>query len=393
MSHDVVVIGAGIVGAATAWELTRRGADVLLLDRGEVSAGTTGVGEGNVLCADKDAGPDLDLALLGRALYDELEAELGPVAKIRRKGALVVHPDERTWVAEPARVERLRAAGVEARLVDAAEARQLEPRLTGPIHGATFVPEDLQCDPRAIATALAARVPAVRTHAEVAEILVGAPSRGGAGAAVSRGASVVRGVRLADGEVIEAAHVVLAAGPWSAPLAATAGLHLPLEPRKGQLARLRLPRPDPEFLRRKVVDGSYLLAVANPDAARQASTVVETTYDGHVLVGSSRERVGFDGSVDEGLSAQLQAMAARLVPEIADLRRDAAWVGFRPWLPDHLPAIGPSESVAGLHLATGHEGSGVGQGPITGRLVARAIAGEPRDLDLAPFSPDRFGSN
>ncbi|MCW2984418.1 MAG: hcnC1, partial [Conexibacter sp.] len=107
---DVVVVGAGIVGAATAWELARRGVPVVLLDRGEVSGGTTGLGEGNVLCSDKDTGPELDLTVLGLAVYDELDELLGPVAKIRRKGALIVHPDARTWSAEPARAERLRAA-------------------------------------------------------------------------------------------------------------------------------------------------------------------------------------------------------------------------------------------------------------------------------------------
>lgn len=377
MSHDVIVVGAGIVGAATAWELTRRGADVLLLDRGEVSRGTTGLGEGNVLCCDKDAGPDLDLAVLGRALYDELEAELGDVANIRRKGALVVHPDERTWALEPERVERLRAAGVDARLVDPDETRELEPRLTGAIHGATFVPGDLQVDPRAIAVALAERCGAVRTRTEVAEIEIDAGR--------------VAGVRLASGEEIRAQHVVLAAGPWSAPLAASAGLSVPVEPRKGQLARLALRRNDTGFLRRKVVDASYLLNVASEAAARQTATVVETTAEGDVLVGSSRERVGFDPTVSEALSDELRAMAARLVPEVASLRHVGAWVGFRPWLPDHLPAIGPSRLVEGLHVATGHEGAGVGQGPITGRLVAQALSGEATALDLAPFDPDRFG--
>src|SRR3954468_12342580 len=114
---DVVVVGAGIVGAATAWELARRGAEVTLVDRGEVSGGTTGLGEGNVLCSDKDAGPELELAVHGLALYDELDERLGAEAQIRRKGAFIVHPEPATWAAEPARVERLRAAGVEAHLL------------------------------------------------------------------------------------------------------------------------------------------------------------------------------------------------------------------------------------------------------------------------------------
>ena len=149
---DVVVVGAGIVGAAVARELAVRGVAVALLDRGAVSGGTTGLGEGNVLCSDKDAGPELDLARAGLALYGELEARLGDEARIRRKGALIVHPEADTWAGEAERVARV---GIpEARLLDAAEVRALEPELTGEVCGASFFPDDLQCDPRAIARAL-----------------------------------------------------------------------------------------------------------------------------------------------------------------------------------------------------------------------------------------------
>ena len=86
----------------------------------------------------------------------------------------------------------------------------------------------------------------------------------------------------------------------------------------------------------------------------------------------------------------MQERAAAIVPDVAGLRADATWVGFRPWLPDHLPAIGPSRVAEGLWVATGHEGSGVVLGPITGRLLAQAITGERPALGLAPFDPDRF---
>ncbi|MDX6717049.1 MAG: D-hydroxyproline dehydrogenase subunit beta [Baekduia sp.] len=384
MTHpDVVVVGAGIVGAATAWELARRGIATTLLDRDEVASGTTGLGEGNVLCSDKDAGPELDLTVLGMAVYDELDERFGAVARIRRKGALIVHPDARTWAAEPARAQRLRAAGVAADLVDARDVPALEPQLTGALHGALHVPGDLQCDPRAITRALAADAAAlgahVRTHAPVQRVMVGPDGR-------------ATGVELTDGERISTNAVVLAAGPWTGPLAEAAGVPLPLEPRKGQLLRLRLPAPDERWLRHKVVDGSYLLSVTSAAAGRQVSTVIETTADGHLVVGSTRERCGFDPTVDAALEAAMRERAARLVPAVAGLPRDHAWVGFRPWLPDHLPAIGASSRVPGLWLATGHEGAGVALGPITGRVVAAAIAGEPPPMDLAPFAPERFAA-
>jgi glycine/D-amino acid oxidase-like deaminating enzyme len=369
-------VGAGIVGCATTYELTKRGVAVTLMDRGEVSSGTTGLGEGNALCSDKDEGPELNLAVAGMPLFEEIEELVGERARIRRKGALIVHPDEATWAGEPARAERLLAAGVNATLLSPDEVRELEPNLTGEIRGALYVPDDLQCDPRAIAQALAAwsedRGAEIRPGTEVSTLEPG------------------KGVHLADGTLLPAEHTVLTAGPWSAPLAATAGLALPVEPRKGQLTRLRLPDPDPTFLRRKIVDGSYLASVTSTAADRQISTVVETTRDGHVIVGSTRERRGFDPAVDDSLAQDVQARAAKLVPALADLPRDSTWVGFRPWLPDGRPAIGPSRTTPGLWIGTGHEGAGIQLGPITGRLLAQEITGETPELDLSPFDPERF---
>jgi glycine/D-amino acid oxidase-like deaminating enzyme len=431
-----VVVGAGIVGCATAYELARRGLRVCLLDRGDVSGGTTGLGEGNVLCSDKRPGAELELAVRGLALYDEIEELLGEEAGVRRKGALVVHLDVERWVAEAGRVEGVRAAGVRCSLLDVDEVLAVEPELQADVLGASFFPDDLQCDPRAVARGLARE--AVRLGAEVLtgravlSIVVSDGLRRGVGhvpsdistfrdepgreegvrhvpsdtSTLRDEASRGRGVRHVTGDlgrfrdgpprvegvttpagVLRAEHVVLACGPWSAPLARGAGLELPLEPRKGQLVRLER---RPEFLRHKVIDGGYMAAVESEEAGLQVSTVIETTLDGHVLVGSSRERRGFDLSVDPAVSDALIRAARRLAPGIEELAVDSAWSGLRPWLPGGLPAIGPTRAAEGLWIATGHEGAGVAHGPITGRLIAQAICGEQPDLPLAPFDPDRF---
>jgi glycine/D-amino acid oxidase-like deaminating enzyme len=142
----------------------------------------------------------------------------------------------------------------------------------------------------------------------------------------------------------------------------------------------------------KVVDGSYLASVASVHAGLELSTVVETTWGGDVLVGSSRERRGFDASVNPEVSDAIVTRATRLFGELATLPVADAWSGLRPWLPDHLPALGPSRSVPGLWLATGHEGAGVGLGPVSGRLVAQLYCGEEPVVDPSPFDPDRFAA-
>ncbi|MGH2950332.1 MAG: NAD(P)/FAD-dependent oxidoreductase, partial [Solirubrobacteraceae bacterium] len=215
--REVAVVGAGIVGAATARELAVRGVDVILLDAGEVSGGTTGLGEGNVLCSDKDAGPELDLCVHGLAMYDELEERLGDEARIRRKGALIVHTDEATWAAEPARLSRLAADGVPGRPVAADEVAALEPELTGPVAGASHFPADLQCDPREITRALAREAAAagaeVRTGARVEALSRAAAPAGTGGRTTPVGPVAaggrVDGVVLAGGERIAAGAVVV----------------------------------------------------------------------------------------------------------------------------------------------------------------------------------------
>ena len=373
---SVAIVGAGIVGAATAWELALRGVAVTVVDADAIAGGSTGAGEGNVLCGDKDAGPELDLAILGLRAFADLEALLGAEARIRRKGSLIVHPEAATWAAEPARVERLHAAGVSCEVLDALAVAQAEPHLTGAVHGATRFAGDLQCAPRAIARGLAREAAAlgarVREHVRVEAIAL----TGGR----------VAGLETTEGRV-GADAVVLAAGAWSAALAATVGLHLPVEPRWGQLVQLAAPAP---LLQHKVVDGSYLASVLSADAGLQVTTVLETTWDGDLLVGSSRRRSGFHDAVEPAVGEAMVTRAASLMPAIRELSARRSWSGLRPWLPDHLPAIGPSAAADGLWVATGHEGAGVALGPITGRLVAQGLCGESLDLALEPFSADRF---
>lgn len=197
----------------------------------------------------------------------------------------------------------------------------------------------------------------------------------------------VVGLDTADGR-LECGAVVLAAGAWSAPLARSAGLRLPVEPRKGQLS-VSWQRA-PGFVSHKLIDGAYAAAVTSSDAALQVASVIETTWDGRVTLGSSRERRGFDTAVDDRVTGAIVGRAAGLVPAVAGLTLARSWAGLRPFLPDHQPAVGPSRSVARLWASTGHEGAGVALGPVSGRLLAQVFCGEPASIDPSPFAVDRF---
>jgi D-hydroxyproline dehydrogenase subunit beta len=187
--------------------------------------------------------------------------------------------------------------------------------------------------------------------------------------------------------VLSAGLVVNAAGPWAGELAAQVGAPLPVLPRRGFIL---VTEALPQLIRHKVYTADYVANVASGSAGLEVSTVVEATASGTVLIGASRERVGFDRASSLRVVGMLAARATALFPVLSEARAIRFYRGFRPYCPDHLPVIGADERLAGLLHACGHEGAGVGLAPATGHLIAQLAAGQPPSLSLAPFAPARF---
>lgn len=376
---DVVIVGAGVVGAACAYYAARSGLSVAVVDRGSVAGGTTGAGEGNLLVSDKAPGPELELALLSFALWRDLADELPPDIEFERKGGLVVAAGEESLATLTGTAKGQREAGVEAYPVTSQGLRDAEPHLAPGLAGGFHYPQDAQVQPALAAAHLLreARRAGARLHLgeEVTAVLTG-PS------------GAVRGVRTSGGELYAPA-VVNAAGTWGGEIAALAGVDLPVLPRRGFVL---VTEPLPRLIRHKVYAAEYVADVASGSAALQTSPVVEGTPSGPVLIGASRERVGYDRTLSVPVISRLAARAAELFPVLADVRLLRAYHGFRPYLPDHLPAIGPDPRAPGLHHACGHEGAGIGLAPATGVLITAGLLGERPVMDPAPFRPERFGA-
>jgi D-hydroxyproline dehydrogenase subunit beta len=375
---DVVIVGGGMVGAACAYYAARAGLEVVLVDRGAVAGGTTGAGEGNLLVSDKPPGPELELALLSERLWRELADEpFGRDLEYELKGGLVVASDPRGLAALEKLAEEQRRGGVEARPVAADELGDLEPHLAAGKAGGVFYPQDAQVQPALAAAHLirAARQEGaqLRTGQAVTQVLL-----------TPQGS--VRGVGTDRGE-IHAPAVVNAAGVWGGEVAMLAGVTLPVLPRRGFIL---VTEPLPRLIRHKVYAADYVADVVSDSAALQTSPVVEGTAAGPVLIGASRERVGFERTVSLPVLRRLAAQALELFPLLEQVNVMRAYVGFRPYLPDHLPAIGPDPRVPGLFHACGHEGAGIGLAPATGHLIARALHGLSAEIEATAFRPDRF---
>jgi glycine/D-amino acid oxidase-like deaminating enzyme len=377
VNADVVIVGAGIVGAACAFELARAGTDVCVVERGTIAGGTSGACEGNLLLSDKPPGPELTLAQLSAGRWRELADELADDFELELKGAVVCASTAAglAGLRELARAQR--AAGVEVQEVSGARLHQLEPHASPELTGAAHYPGDMQIQPMRATAALLRGARAhgarVRTGTEVLAL-----RRDATGA--------VAGVTTTAG-AIATRHVVNAAGPWAAALAERAGVALPIAPRRGVVL---VTEPLPPTVRHKVFAAEYVGDVGSSDAALQVSAVVEGTPAGTILIGASRELVGFDRAVGSTVQRRLAAAAVKLFPVLAGVRVIRSYAGFRPFSPDHLPLVGADPAVLGLWHACGHEGAGVGLAPATGMLIAAAIAGEEPPIDASPFAPGRF---
>jgi D-hydroxyproline dehydrogenase subunit beta len=377
-SADAVVIGAGMVGAATAAALAATGRRVVVADRSGPLGGTTAAGEGNILVSDKLPGPELELALRSVALWRKFAGREGGF-EFEAKGGVVAAHDEAQLAALLDLAERQRAAGVDVRPLDPGGLREAEPRIGPGLAGGAFYPQDSQVQPMKAVLAFLRRA---RRD----------------GARVVSGASVVALERGPDGRAVAlvtsrgrvaAPVVVNAAGPWSGEVAERLGTSVPVRPRRGRIL-VTEPLP-PAVIRHKVYEADYVGAVVSDSAALQCSAVVEGTASGTVLIGSSRDVAGFSAAPDPAALAEIARRAVQLFPFLAGVRAIRSYTGFRPASPDHLPVIGADAEVPGLFHASGHEGAGIGLAPATAELITALVAGTVPPVDPAPFTPARFG--
>ena len=375
-TSDIIVIGAGIIGAATAFFATRAGLTVTIIERDLPASGTSSRCEGNILVSDKELGPELELTRLSLDLWHGELAEFGALWELERKGGIIVASKESSLASLDRFSTSQRNFGIQSNRLDPAQLRDLEPNITDRALGAALYPEDSQVQPILAASHL------LRLAREAgAELLVRTPVT-----AMLRDGERVIGVRTPRGDV-HADAIVNATGTWAGDLGRLAGVDVPVLPRRGYvLVTERMPA----MVHHKVYAAEYVDNVGSSDAGLQASPVVEGTPAGTILIGSSRERVGFESAVSTDALRTIARNAVSLFPFLARTRILRHYHGFRPYCPDHLPVIGPDPRAPGLWHAAGHEGAGIGLAAGTGKVLAQALSGQHTSVSLTPFRPERF---
>ena len=374
---DVAVVGAGVIGLASAWRLAQAGAGVVVVDPAPGS-GASGVAAGMLAPVTEARLGEEALLALNRASWArwpdfaaEVEAAGGRPVGYRADGTLMVALDADDRAVLDDLAGRHRAMGLAVEALRGREARALEPGLAPAVRAGLLAADERSVDPAAL-------VEALRAAAEAAGVTVVA--RPVERVVTTAAGDRVTGVALAggDGAVVEAATVVLAAGAWSAIVAGVPDhARPPVRPIRGQVLTLRQPPGEPLVARtvRGIVRGSSIYLVPRDD--------------GRVVIGATVEERGFDTTPTAGGAYELLRDALAIVPGLDDAELVAVRAGLRPGSPDDLPMIGAS-GVEGLVVATGHHRNGILLTPVTAEAVAALLTGGAVPVEAAACDPRRF---
>lgn len=358
---DTVIIGGGVIGLMTAYHLMQEGRRVILLEKTATGREASWAGGGIVspLYPWRYSAAVRALTHWSAGFYGQfcagLDAQTGIDPEHHATGLYWLDMADAEMALEWARTE-----SVELHSLSAAQVRAQVVRLGGSYRSALHMPGVANVRNPRLLQALRAALQAsplveLREQAEVEGLVVQSGR--------------LAGVRVA-GEILRCDTAVLAAGAWSAGLMPSLQpLALPVEPVKGQMI---LYKCDPDFLPAMVLAGRRYAIPRR---------------DGHILVGSTLEHVGFDKTPTGEALRSLQKTAEELLPALADAPLVGHWAGLRPGSPEGIPFIGEVPGVDGLWLNCGHYRNGLVMAPASCRLLVDLMLERPPIVDPAPYAP------
>ena len=382
-SSEIVIVGGGIIGCAIAYYTAKAGLEVTLVERGEIGAGTSTRCDGNILAIDKDPGFDSQMSLKSQELVRELAQELDDF-EYRAPGSILVCETEAEMEAARSWVDRQQKLGLPFRMLDRQDLKDDSPYFAPDLLGGLECASDSTVNPPLMVYALARG--AQRHGAKIIPFTEVTGFRRDPSGAIA-------GVETSQG-VIATKRVVNAGGVWAPAIAAMVGVEVPIKPRKGHILVAARTYP---VSRRKVMEFGYLISkfggqrVVDEETERYGVAMVfEPTTVSNFLIGSSRQFVGIDTSIDTRVIATIARRAVRFYPVMKEIPVIRAYAGVRPWTPDHLPVISAVDQVPGFYVAAGHEGDGISLAAVTGKVVSEMLTGQPTCIPTDPVRIDRF---
>jgi glycine oxidase len=364
---DVAIVGGGIIGCAIAYNLRKAGAEVTLLERGEIGAQASSAAAGLLapLGPLPGPGPLADLLLASFAMFPTLVPELEEASGLdldyERSGALRTVRNPKRVPNLQKRMDAWKPLGLQMHWLSGDEARKLEPLLSPDISAAIYVPEESQIQASTLVNAFARAAnnagATLLNHTEVIDL--------------QRDCDRITGVWTGQDEIINCKHLILATGAWAGCYDEWLDLVLPVFPLRGQILAYQQPTTS---------IGHIIFGEAAYLAPRGNS----------VIVGATKEDVGFDTSITDQGQSWLVETATRLVPSLNQSSIQRAWAGLRPKTPDAWPILGPAPQWENVTLATGHNSVGIILSAITGQMIAECVARSYVPDIIHPFSITRF---
>lgn len=362
---DVVVVGAGIVGAACALECASRGLRTAVVEGRGIGSGATAAGMGHIVVMD-DSPAQMALTHYSQRLWQEIAGRLPADVEYEQCGTLWVASDEEEMREVRRKSDVYGAAGIRTEILDGKMLADAEPHLRMPLAGALRVPSDAVLYPPCAAGHLLHEALSVGAHLFTQQALWAQAGE----------------VRLGDGTQLSATRIVNASG-------ADAGALLPDLPIRKRKGHLIITDRYPGFVRHQLVELGYLKS-AHAVTADSVAFNVQPRKTGQVLIGSSRQFGAEDPVVDAQILSAMIERAQWYLPEIGTLSALRVWTGFRAATPDKLPLIGPWPGDESLFLATGHEGLGITTSLGTARILTDYMLGNETMIPIEPYLPARF---
>lgn len=358
---DVLIVGAGIVGAACARELHAAGLSVEVYEAGVVGAGASAAGMGHLVVIDEPSA-ELELSWQSLQAWQALAEELPAASEYQQVGTLWIAKDQADWESAQAKAQRLGARGIATRWLSSSELAAEEPQLRSDLAGALAVPADAVVYAPKVCEWWLRELKVHRT-CPVLRVEAGA-------------------VCLANGQRRQAGAVLVAAGLATRELLSGVALRA----RKGHLA---ITDRYPGWCRHQIVELAYVRN-AHGQASESIAFNIQPRPNGQLLVGSSRQFDVEDSLVEARMLSRVLRHAIDYMPRLAELSVLRAWTGLRAATADGLPLIGAYPRLPRVYLATGHEGLGITTALGTAQLIRALLTDTAPPLDPRPFCPRRF---
>jgi glycine/D-amino acid oxidase-like deaminating enzyme len=384
---DVTVIGAGAIGTSVAYHLCEKGLKVALIDCGDIAHGSSSHCDAVALICDKSPGLDTQMGDASIRHYKELAEQFSYDFEFDQKGCLYVCETESEYEAASKYAKQQADDGYDMSMVDNKTLCEMEPFMAKDLIGGIWTPGDAAMSPYKVCFAFTEEGKKlglkVYTYTHIYGILRDETGH-------------VTGVDTDQG-VIETDRVVNCGGVWAPEIGTMVDITIPIQPRKGMnLISEKMER----ICWHKILEFGYMMSKFDDiNFKRNVSPLVEEynvafnieyTHANNILLGGYRGFRGFD------IRSELEAMKAiaerglRFFPCLKDINCIRSYAGVRPFVKDHLPIVSAVDEVPGYYIAAGHEGDGICLSPITGKLMAQMIVGEPTDFDISKLRFSRF---